>query len=98
MTTVGYSTRKKMVAGVAVTAGLAMGLLSACGGDKSKDEPTTGTSTTQTTSTTTSAPSSSPVTPSEKGGPTKGGNKFSPTVTAPGPQTALPGNVITAPH
>ena len=89
MTTVRNSTRKKMVAGLAVTAGLAMGLLSSCG-EKAKEEPTT---------TTTSAPaSSSPVTPSEKGGPTKGGNSFSPTVKAPGPQTALPGNVVTAPH
>lgn len=90
MTTVRHSTRKKMVAGLAVTAGLAMGLLSSCG-EKAKEEPTT--------TTTTSAPaSSSPVTPSEKGGPTKGGNSFSPTVKAPGPQTALPGNVVTAPH
>ena len=60
MTTVRHSTRKKMVAGLAVTAGLAMGLLSSCG-EKAKEEPTTTTSTT----TTTSAPaSSSPVTPS----------------------------------
>lgn len=96
MTTAAHSTRKKMVAGLAVTAGLAMGLLSSCG-EKAKEEPTTTTST--TTTTTTSAPaSSSPVTPSEKGGPTKGGNSFSPTVKAPGPQTALPGNIITAPH
>ncbi|GAA2407966.1 hypothetical protein [Mycolicibacterium llatzerense] len=95
MTTVRNSTRKKMVAGLAVTAGLAMGLLASCG-EKAKEEPTT---TTTTTTTTTSAPaSSSPVTPSEKGGPTKGGNSFSPSVKAPGPQTALPGNVVTAPH
>ena len=94
MTTVRHSTRKKMVAGLAVTAGLALGLLSSCG-ETAKEEPTTTTSTT----TTTSAPaSSSPVTPSEKGGPTKGGNSFSPSVKAPGPQTALPGNVVTAPH
>ncbi len=95
MTTVQSSTRKKMVAGLAVTAALAMGLLSSCG-EKAKEEPTTTTST--TTTTTTAPASSSPVTPTEKGGPTKGGNSFSPTVKAPGPQTALPGNVITAPH
>jgi len=38
----------KLVAGLAVTAGLAMGVLSSCG-DKAKEEPTTTTSTTTTT-------------------------------------------------
>lgn len=100
MSTNGYSARTKMMARIAVTAAVAAGVLSACssgGGDK--EAPTTTGTTTTTTTTATSAPSTSPsLTPSEKGGPTKGGNKFSPTVTAPGPQTALPGNVITAPH
>lgn len=98
MTTDGYSPRMKMVARIAVTAAIAAGVLSACSqGDKGKEEPTPTTGT--TTTTTTEAPTSSPeTTPTEKGGPTKSGNKFTPSVRAPGPQTALPGNIITAPH
>lgn len=100
MTIDGYSNRTKMVARIAVIAAIGAGVLSACG-DKGKDkEKESTTSPTATTSATTSAPapSSPEVTPSEKGGPTKGGNKFSPTVIAPAAPTALPGNVITAPH
>lgn len=98
MTINGYSNRTKMVARIAVIAAIGAGALSACG-DKGKEKETP-TSPTATTSATTSAPapSSPAVTPTEKGGPTKGGNKFSPTVIAPAAPTALPGNVITAPH
>lgn len=94
-----FSPRTRMVARIAVVAAIAAGVLSACGENKDKEAPT---STTGTTGTTTSsvvpAPPSPEVTPSEKGGPTKSGNKFTPTKLAPGPQTALPGNVVTAPH
>lgn len=95
---IGYSPRMKVVARIAVTAAIAAGVLSACSqADKDKEAPTSTTDTTITT--TTEAPASSPeVTPSEKGGPTKGGSKFTPSVLAPRPQTAVPGNIITAPH
>ena len=98
---IGYSPRMKVVARIAVTAAIAAGVLSACSqADKDKEAPTSTTDTTiTTTTTTTEAPASSPeVTPSEKGGPTKGGSKFTPSVLAPRPQTAVPGNIITAPH
>lgn len=92
------STRMKTVARAAVIAAVAAGMLSACSGS-GKESPTTTTPTTATTSSSSAPQTSAPaVTPSEKGGPTKGGNKFTPTVTAPGPQTALPGNIITGPH
>lgn len=96
MATIGFSNRTKMAARLAVIAAIGAAMLSACG-DKDKEGPTSPTS---TTTTTTSAPASSsaPAAPTEKGGPSKDGNKFSPTVVAPRPNTALPGNVITAPH
>ena len=59
-----------------------MGVLTACGGEK-KEEPTT------STTTTTSTPS---VSPTEKGLDPTGGNKFTPTVKAPPPATAIPGD------
>ena len=73
--------RRRLAAGVGAIAIVAMGTLSACAGEK-KEAPAT------TTTTTT-------VSPSEKGLSPTGGNKFTPSVTAPGPQTALPGNVNT---
>lgn len=89
-----YTTRRKLAVSVAATAVVAMGVLSACGGGgTTKETPTT---TTTTTTTTTEPPAPSPsAAPTEKGMTPGGGNKFTPTVKAPGPQTALPGNVIT---
>lgn len=77
--------RRRLAAGVGAIAIVAMGTLSACAGEK-KEAPETTTTTTTTTTT---------VSPSEKGLSPTGGNKFTPSVTAPGPQTALPGNVNT---
>jgi hypothetical protein len=58
--------------------------LAACGGGES-----TSPSSTTTTTTTTTAP----ATPTEKAIDPTGGNKFSPTVIAPGPITPAPGNL-----
>jgi len=77
--------RRRLAAGVGAIAIVAMGTLSACAGEK-KEAPATTTTTTTTTTT---------VSPSEKGLSPSGGNKFTPSVKAPGPQTALPGNVNT---
>jgi len=78
-------TRRRVAAGVGAVAFVAMGALSACGG-KSTESPST---TTTTTTTTTTAPS---VSPTEKGLDPGGGNKFTPTVKAPTPATAIPGD------
>jgi hypothetical protein len=77
--------RRRLAAGVGAIAIVAMGTLSACAGEK-KEAPATTTTTTTTTTT---------VSPSEKGLSPSGVNKFTPSVKAPGPQTALPGNVNT---
>ena len=61
---------------------LAMGGLSAC---SKEEKPAPSTSTT----TSTTAPSASPT---EKGLEPGGGNKFTPTVKAPTPATAVPGD------
>jgi hypothetical protein len=71
-----------VVAVTGAVALLAMGGLSACSKEE-KPAPTTST----TTSTT--APS---VSPTEKGLEPGGGNKFTPTVKAPTPATAIPGD------
>ena len=78
--------RRRLAAGVGAIAIVAMGTLSACAGEK-KEAPATTTTTTTTTTTS--------VSPSEKAINHTGGNKFTPSVKAPGPQTALPGNVNT---
>lgn len=77
--------RRRLAAGVGAIAIVAMGTLSACAGEKKEAPATTTTTTTTTTS----------VSPTEKGLDPTGGNKFTPSVKAPGPQTALPGNVNT---
>ena len=77
--------RRRLAAGVGAIAMIAMGTRSACAGEK-KEAPATTTTTTTTTTT---------VSPSEKAINPTGGNKFTPSVKAPGPQTALPGNVNT---
>jgi hypothetical protein len=76
--------RRRVAAGAGVLALVAMGTLSACGGN-SGESPSTST----TTTTTTTAPS---VSPTEKGLEPGGGNKFTPTVKAPTPATAVPGD------
>ncbi|CDO11347.1 hypothetical protein [Mycolicibacterium cosmeticum] len=59
-----------------------------------KEAPSTSTTTTTTTTTTAPAPTSAPpVEPTEKSINPTGGNLFTPTVKAPGPQTAAPGNL-----
>jgi hypothetical protein len=79
--------RRRLAAGVGALALVAMGALSACGGNKT-ESPSTSTTTT-TTSAETTPPSASPT---EKGLEPGGGNKFTPTVKAPTPATAIPGN------
>jgi hypothetical protein len=76
-------TRRRMAAGAGALALVAMGTLSACGGSSTESPSTT------TTTTTTTAPS---VSPTEKGLEPGGGNKFTPTVKAPTPATAVPGD------
>jgi hypothetical protein len=59
-----------------------------------KEAPSTSTTTTTTTTTSAPAPTSAPpVEPTEKSISPTGGNLFTPTVKAPGPQTAAPGNL-----
>jgi hypothetical protein len=74
---------RRVVAVTGAVALLAMGGLSACSKEE-KPAPTT-----STTTTTTTAPS---VSPTEKGLEPGGGNKFTPTVKAPTPATAIPGD------
>lgn len=81
MTTLSPARRLTAAAVAAATLGL-LGLTAACG----KNEAPAPTTTTTTTTTTTS------VSPTEKGISPTGGNKFTPTVKAPTPQTAIPGN------
>ncbi len=72
----------RLAAGVGGAALVAMGALAGC---SNGEAPTPTTSTT----TTTTAPS---ATPTEKGLDPNGGNKFTPTVKAPTPATAIPGD------
>ncbi len=76
--------RRRLAVGIGAIAIAAMGTLSACAGEEKKEEPTT-----TTTTTTTSAPA---PTPTEKGIDPTGGNKFTPSVKAPTPATAIPGD------
>ena len=82
--------RRRVALGVGVIAIAAMGTLSACAGEGTKEEPTTTTTTTTTTpAETTTAP---PVEPTEKGLDPRGGNKFTPTVKATPAPTGVPGS------
>ena len=83
----------RRTAGLLVFASLAAGSV-ACSNSE-KEAPSTSTSTSTTTTTTTPAPATStaPVEPTEKSISPTGGNLFTPTVKAPGPQTAAPGNL-----
>ena len=74
------SRRIAAVAGAIAIVGL--GALSAACGSNSTESPST-------TTTTTSTPA---PTPTEKGLDPNGGNKFTPTVLAPTPATAIPGD------
>lgn len=76
------SRRLAAAAGLIAIIGLG-GMTAACGSNSTENPSTT------TTTTTTTAPS---VTPTEKGLDPNGGNKFSPTVKAPTPATAIPGD------
>jgi hypothetical protein len=77
------SRRFAAAAGAIAIVGLGA-LTAACGSDSTESPSTTTTPTTSTT-----APSASPT---EKGLDPNGGNKFSPTVLAPPPATAIPGD------
>jgi hypothetical protein len=78
--------RRRIAAGVGALALVAMATLSACGGDKTEAPSST---TTTTTSAETTPPS---ATPTEKGLEPGGGNKYTPTIKAPTPATAIPGD------
>jgi hypothetical protein len=87
-------TQSRLPHRIAAVAGLGaiatMGLITAGCAGKEK-APETSTTTTTTTTTTTSPPA--PVSPTEKAPRLEpgGANQFTPTVYAPPPQTALPG-------
>lgn len=83
----------RRTAGGLVLVALAVGSV-ACSNSE-KEAPNTSTTTTTTTTTTTPAQTTSaaPVEPTEKSISPTGGNLFTPTVKAPGPQTAAPGNL-----
>lgn len=83
MTTLSPTRRLVAAAVAAATLGL-IGFTAACG---KPEAPAPTTTTTTTTTTTAVSPS-----PTEKGINPTGGNKFTPTVKAPTPQTALPGD------
>ncbi|MCV7230467.1 hypothetical protein [Mycolicibacterium komossense] len=76
-----HTAGRRTVAVLAAVATVATGALSAC---SKEEKPTPPTSTSTTTS-----PS---ATPTEKGLDPTGGNKFTPTVKAPTPATAIPGD------
>jgi hypothetical protein len=75
---------RRLAAAAGVVAIIGLGGLTAACGSNSTESPST-----PTTTTTTTAPS---ATPTEKGLDPNGGNKFSPTVKAPTPATAIPGD------
>ncbi len=73
---------RRLIATAALSIGL-VGFMAACGSNKEEAPTTTPT----TTTTTTVSP-----TPTEKGIDPTGGNKFTPSVKAPTPATAIPGD------
>lgn len=85
--------RLTVIAGGAAVIGM-ISFTAACGTEEEAPETTTPTTTTTTTTTSpaeTPAPPP-PVEPTEKSINPTGGNLFTPSVRAPGPQTAVPGN------
>ena len=81
----------RVVAGVAVLAGLAASITS-CSGNGSNAPSTTQSPTTTTTTTQSPTPAAPPPAPTEKSINPTGGNLFTPTVHASPAPTAIPGN------
>jgi hypothetical protein len=82
----------RVVAGVAVLAGVAASIAS-CSGNGSNAPSTTQSPPTTTTATQSPTPSAPPPpAPTEKSINPTGGNLFTPTVLAPAAPTAIPGN------
>jgi hypothetical protein len=81
----------RRTAGGLVLVALAVGSV-ACSNSE-KEAPSTSTTTSTTTTTPAPTTSAAPVEPTEKSISPTGGNLFTPTVKAPGPQTAAPGNL-----
>lgn len=81
----------RVVGGVAVLAGLAASIAS-CSGNGSNAPSTTQPPTTTTTTTRSATPAEPPPAPTEKSISPTGGNRFTPTVHATPPPTAIPGN------
>jgi hypothetical protein len=81
----------RVVAGMAVLAGLVASIAS-CSDNGSNAPSTTQSPTTTTTTTLSPAPAAPPPAPTEKSVSPTGGNKFTPTVHATPAPTAIPGN------
>lgn len=88
----GRSTRR-VAASLGIAAIISMGVLTACGGEKTEapSETSTTTTTTTTPSSTTQAPPAEPTEKAPRIDP-NGPNPFSPQITAPPAPTAVPGN------
>ena len=86
--------RLTVLAGGAAVIGM-ISFTAACGTEEQKGPETTTPTTTTTTTTTTAPATPAPpptVEPTEKSINPTGGNLFTPSVKAPGPATAVPGN------
>lgn len=84
--------RLTVIAGGAAVIGM-ISFTAACGTEEEAPETTTPTTTTTTTTSPAETPAPPPpVEPTEKSINPTGGNLFTPSVKAPGPQTAVPGN------
>ncbi|AKS35582.1 hypothetical protein [Mycolicibacterium goodii] len=84
--------RLTVIAGGAAVIGM-ISFTAACGTEEEAPETTTPTTTTTTTTSPAETPAPPPpVEPTEKSINPTGGNLFTPSVKAPGPQTAIPGN------
>lgn len=84
--------RLTVLAGGAAVIGM-ISFTAACGTEEEAPETTTPTTTTTTTTSPAETPAPPPpVEPTEKSINPTGGNLFTPSVKAPGPQTAIPGN------
>lgn len=84
--------RLTVIAGGAAVIGM-ISFTAACGTEEEAPETTTPTTTTTTTTSPADTPAPPPpVEPTEKSINPTGGNLFTPSVKAPGPQTAIPGN------
>ncbi|KAA0078827.1 hypothetical protein CIW52_30125 [Mycolicibacterium sp. P9-64] len=81
----------RVLGGVAILAGLAASIAS-CSGNGSNAPSSTESPTTTTITTLSPTPGAPPTAPTEKSINPTGGNKFTPTVRAPLPPTAIPGN------